>query len=118
NNNFISVASIATSNTSYLDDEVTDIYIHDDYNMQVILRKDAEFYRTVFEAIPIEYYLKCLWKSSVHAPKKEIIQDTFNALFAVAHAVQRGVAVLEIQTTSQQAIDPAAAYAYAMKGII
>jgi len=60
------------------------LYLH---NVQVIFRKDAEFYKTVFENIPVEVFVKYLWKSSnERTVKRENIKLLCNSYFAVAHA--------------------------------
>jgi hypothetical protein len=69
-----------------LDSEAVRILERD--NVQIVLRADAEFYRTVFESIPTEFYYNHLWKSSPACVKREHIQPIFNALFAVAHEAQ------------------------------
>lgn len=101
-----------------LDTEAIKILIPEDVGgIQVVLRKDAEFYRSVFEAIPVVYYRKHIWKSSpvYEGSGTDSIMDHFDALFAIAHA--RGTA-----TTSEYSApvvrDPIKAYEAAMKGII
>ncbi len=106
----------SSSGTGYFDTEIVEIYEHDTLNIQFLLRKDAEFYRKVFEAIPIAFYMKYLWKSSVSAPNRDAIMATFNAFFAVAHATEG--AVSNTAPPSPPVIrDPIKAYEYAMKGI-
>lgn len=104
------------STCSYpFDTEVVKIIQHMDMDLQIVMRKDAEFYRTVFESIPPEYYTKYLWKSSPDCPDRSIIMPTFDAFFAVAHA-QGGKA--PVSTHAPAVRDPLKAYEYAMKGII
>jgi acetolactate synthase regulatory subunit len=96
------------------DDEVVKIMVHLDLDIQFVLRKDAEFYRSVFEAIPPDFYTTYLWKSSIHCTNPKAIMPTFNALFAVAHA-QGGCAPASVSTPVPR--DPLKAYEYAMRGI-
>jgi hypothetical protein len=69
-----------------LDDEA--IKILENGNVQVVLRKDAEFYRTVFESISVNFYYDFLWKSSPASPIRSNIQPIFNALFKAAHSMR------------------------------
>jgi hypothetical protein len=85
--NMIYVDEHQCANTYELDSEAVMILERD--NVQIVLRKDAEFYRTVFESIPVDFYYRYLWKSSPDCAGREHIQPIFNALFAVAHAAQR-----------------------------
>lgn len=98
------------------DTEVVKIIHHLDLNLQIVLRKDAEFYRMVFESIPGKYYVEHLWKSSPHYPDRNAIMPTFDALFAVAHAAQKKPVVAE--PVAPVVRDPIKAYEAAMKGII
>jgi hypothetical protein len=114
NHDFCVSGDPATSPYPY-DTEVVKIMQHTDMGMQIVLRKDAEFYRAVFEAIPPEYYTKYLWKSSPDCPDTSIIMPTFDAFFAIAHA-QGGRSTFSTNTPVVR--DPLKAYEYAMKGII
>lgn len=58
-------------------------------DVQVVLRKDADFYCRVFEKIPTEYFYNHLWKSSPANPQRTLIKSEFNALFEAAHAEER-----------------------------
>lgn len=69
------------------DSEVVSIWERE--YVQVVLRKDAEFYYTVFENIPTDFYYYFLWKSSPACPDRSRIQPIFEALFAVARAVAK-----------------------------
>jgi hypothetical protein len=100
------------------DTEVVKIVQHLDLNLQIVLRKDAEFYRSVFEAIPPEYYTKYLWKSSPSCPDRNFIMPTFDTLFAIAHAQLAIPASSSVSPTHTTPSDPLKAYEYAMKGII
>lgn len=75
------------SNEYYLDSECHMILCKD--NVQVVLRRDAEFYRTVFENIDLQFYYNTLWKSSPANPDRSQIGNIFNMLFNIAH-VARG----------------------------
>lgn len=70
----------------YMDDEA--IAIVEKGPVQVVLRKDAEFYKRVFESISPDFYAKYLWKSSEYAVDTSQIKPIFNALFAAAHAME------------------------------
>lgn len=96
------------------DDEVVKIVVHLDLDIQLVLRKDAEFYRSVFEAIPPEYYTTYLWKSSPSCTNPKAITPTFNALFAVARAQGE---CMPAPVSTPVSRDPLKAYEYAMKGI-
>lgn len=74
------------ANEYYLDSECIAIYVKD--KVQVVLRGDAEFYRTVFENIDLEVYYHYLWKSSPEQPNRYLIGPFFNMLFDIAHATE------------------------------
>lgn len=96
-----------------LDDEAIAIYYMG--QVQVVLRKDAEFYKRVFDSIPIATYYHYLWKSSpLFYGEKDAILPMFNALFAVGHAFE-GTTKPEPLTPVVR--DPIKAYEAAMKGI-
>lgn len=58
-------------------------------NVQIVLRKDAEFYRLVFDNIEPWFYKHYLWKSSgTNTVIRSDIQPIFNMLFAIAHAAR------------------------------
>lgn len=100
-----------------LDNEAVKILVHEDCACQIVMRKDAEFYRKVFEAIPVKFYKSHLWKSSpehVVDVSTESIMATFDALFAVAHA-QETTTTFNPPATPR---DPVKAYEAAMKGLI
>ena len=72
------------SDVSYYDSEALHILQKD--NHQIVLRKDAEFYRRVFENIPIWFYHDFLWKSNGEMPQcdRQRIQPIFEVLFTMA----------------------------------
>ncbi len=74
------------ANEYYLDSECTCILGKE--NVQVVLRTDAEFYKTVFENIDLEVYYYYLWKSSPEKPNRALIGPFFNMLFDIAHATK------------------------------
>lgn len=74
------------ANEYYLDSECTCILGKE--NVQVVLRTDAEFYKTVFENIDLEVYYHYLWKSSPEKPNRALIGPFFNMLFDIAHATK------------------------------
>ncbi|TFH07052.1 MAG: hypothetical protein E4H14_09400 [Candidatus Thorarchaeota archaeon] len=79
-----------------MDDEATQILQRD--NVQVVLRKNAELYRLVFDNIPVEFYHKNLWKSAPYAQiDRSKIQEIFNLMFAVARAALAYAALQEDQ---------------------
>jgi len=56
-------------------------------NIQVVLRKNAEFYRNVFDNIDPDFYYHYLWKSSpVYNSETFSIHKIFNQLFLTARA--------------------------------
>jgi hypothetical protein len=78
--------------SNYLDDEAVAVVTRD--NVQVVLRKDATFYRHVFESISVDFYCKYLWKSSPHHDVKcEDIQPIMNQLFATAHGFHHALPI-------------------------
>lgn len=97
------------------DTEVVKIVRHLDLNLQIVLRKDAEFYRTVFESITSKFYLDHLWKSSPRYPDSNAIMPIFDALFATAHAMEARPSATP--PAPVKVCDPLKAYEYAMKGI-
>lgn len=115
-------ATITQKDGYELDTEVVKMYEHEDVKVQVILRRDAEFYNTVFDAIPASFYVKYLWKSSPTCEDTTLIKPTFNALFAVAHAFHKldPVSPTSSSGTSFEPTnrDPIKAYEFAMKGAI
>ena len=74
------------ANNYYLDTECVCILCKD--NVQVVLRYDANFYKTVFENIDLEVYYHYLWKSSPTQPNRALIGPFFNMLFKIAHATK------------------------------
>lgn len=72
------------ANNYYLDSECVCILCKD--NVQIVLRYDAEFYKTVFENIDLGVYYHYLWKSSPTKPNRFLIGPFFNMLFDIAHA--------------------------------
>ena len=91
NNGFVhtvsSIGGFVNGYSYYMDDEA--IAIVEKGNVQVVLRKDAVFYKRVFESITPEFYAKYLWKSSPYGVNREQIKPIFNALFAAARS-QKG----------------------------
>lgn len=69
-----------------LDDEAAVIFKKG--RVEIVLRQDADFYRSVFENIPVQLYIDHLWKSNPVPPDRKLIQPIFNMLFAVAHGVK------------------------------
>lgn len=74
------------ANNYYLDSECVCILCKD--SVQIVLRRDAEFYKTVFENIDLEVYYHYLWKSSPEKPNRALIGPFFNMLFDIAHATK------------------------------
>lgn len=74
------------ANNYYLDTECVSIMKKG--NTQIVLRRDAEFYKTVFENIDLEVYYHYLWKSSPTQPNRALIGPFFNMLFKIAHATK------------------------------
>jgi hypothetical protein len=58
---------------------------------QVALKRDAEFYRSVFESISPEFYYKFLWKSSPCGVKRTQITPMFNALYRAAKSTKKEI---------------------------
>jgi len=72
----------------YLDTEAIAILAKD--NVQVVLRRDAEFYRTIFENIDPNVYYSFLWKSSPADVDPSKIQILFNQMFTIGHQFKQG----------------------------
>lgn len=71
-----------------LDKEAVTILAMD--NVQIVLRKDAEFYRAVFDQIEPWFYKKYLWKSSGEPTVvRSDIQLIMNMLFDIGRAAQK-----------------------------
>lgn len=68
-----------------LDDETVRILKRD--NVEIALKRNALFYRAVFESIPPETYCSHFWKSSPSGVDRSQITPLFNALYSAAHAV-------------------------------
>lgn len=81
-----SIGAFLNGYDHYMDNEAVAIVERD--NVQVVLRKDALFYKRVFDSISVEFYAKYLWKSSPYGVDPTQIQPIFNALFAAAHAME------------------------------
>ena len=77
---------------SYMDDEAITVVEMD--AVQVVLRKDALFYRRVFDNIPSEFFYRYLWKSSPLQPDRAHIRLIMNTLFAVARSTEGELSVL------------------------
>jgi len=78
---------VATNAEYALDDEAISIWQKD--NVQVVLRKDALFYKRVFDNIDSDVYETLLWKSSpTTTVDREMIQPLFNTFFKIAHAAE------------------------------
>lgn len=75
---------LSPANEYYLDSECVKIYCKD--NIQIVLRYDAELYKTVFDNINLEVYYTYLWKSSPTQPNRDMIGPFFNMLFDIARA--------------------------------
>lgn len=88
---FLSSLGYKALSGEYDDPDTEVVSIVSKGNTQIILRRDAVFYRLVFEYIPVKYYIDYLWKSGPNKPSRKQITETFNALFAVARAIFRGV---------------------------
>lgn len=70
---------------SYMDSEMVAILELDNVELvQVVLRKDAEFYRQIFDNIPVEFYYNYLWKSSpVFNGDRLFISSWFESAFKI-----------------------------------
>lgn len=66
----------------YYDDEALQVLECD--NVQVVLRKDAEFYQKCFESIDYEFYAAYLWKQSPSCDRR-LIQPYFNQMYSLLH---------------------------------
>ena len=75
-----------------MDDEAITVVEMD--AVQVVLRKDALFYRRVFDNIPSEFFYRYLWKSSPLQPDRAHIRLIMNTLFAVARSTEGELSVL------------------------
>jgi hypothetical protein len=86
--------------TEYYDDELIQMFVSEDRAIQVLLRKDVYLYRQVFESIPVELYVRSLWKSSPLRPRTETAKDFndrvsgwFNAKFKEIRTKQEAEAL-------------------------
>lgn len=71
----------SSSIKNYLDSEATIIFKKG--CIDVVLRNDARFYRTVFESIDVGMYAKHLWKGNPSCDRSKI-QPLFNEMFRIA----------------------------------
>lgn len=80
---------IMSSDSVYFDDECLAIFKHRE-NIQVVIRRDAKFYRNVMVSINPDYYYNDLWKSSptMSPATRLLIGARFNQLFAIAHSFE------------------------------
>lgn len=75
---------ISATSSDYFDDEAELILFNN--NIQVVMRKDANFYRNVFERIEPWFFYQYLWKSSPAMTERSQlfeIRRIFNQLFAI-----------------------------------
>lgn len=70
------------TNPEYFDSECVEIFKKD--NSQIVLRCDAEFYKKVFENIPLWFYTNFMWKSSPNIQDPMMIQPMLEVLFLFA----------------------------------
>lgn len=68
--------------SSYYDDEC--VMIFKNSGVDVVLRKDAKFYKSVFDNINPDMYVKHLWKRNPECDRSKI-QPLFNEMFKIAH---------------------------------
>ena len=68
------------SDKGYYDSEAEEILEKEDH--QIVFRLDAEFYRKVFESIPVWFYVDYLWKRNPDV-NRERIQPILEMLFQV-----------------------------------
>lgn len=81
-----------SSNYEYFDDEAVEVLYSED--VQVVMRKSAEFYGAVYESISLDFYYHYLWKSAPMRTAEDVIdlginkqiRDTMNQLFRTARA--------------------------------
>lgn len=84
---FTYTVSCCDSSAYMLDTEAVCILECD--NVQIVLRKDANFYKKVFDNIDLTFYIKYLWKSSpLGTVVRKDIQPIFEMLFNIARASQ------------------------------
>ena len=68
--------------TEYMDNEAISILERD--NIQIVMRKDAEFYKKIFDNINPDFYAVFLWKSSPHFNgNREFIGTWFDQTFMI-----------------------------------
>lgn len=82
----------------YLDTEVVAIY--KSKHIDVVLRKDAKFYKSVFDNIKTDLYVKHLWKRNPECDRSKITL-LFNEMFKIAHQ-KRTKATINKSRESQQ----------------
>lgn len=75
-----------TTSSAYFDSECLGIMKNG--NIDIVLRKDAEFYKSVFDSIDPKMYVEHLWKGN---PKCNCfkIRPLFNAMFKMLHDKQQ-----------------------------
>lgn len=74
--------AVSSTNCEYFDSEAVAI-LHktvDSVSHQIVLRKDAEFYRKVFDNIPVDFYVNYLWKRNIEVDRSKI-RDHFEFLY-------------------------------------
>lgn len=68
----------ASTEYEYLDDNA--VCVMSCRDIQVVMRKDAEAYRKMFESITPEFYHRYVWKSGPYHPDNEQIREIINQL--------------------------------------
>lgn len=75
----------------YKDKLCNDVFSHGALNVQVVLRKDVNIYRDIFESLSSDIYITRLWKSSKYKINKgmdsftegEMIKNYFDGLYSL-----------------------------------
>lgn len=70
---------------SYWDSQLLEMYKHSDFALEVLIRKDVNFYRRAFESISADDFIRYVWKSAPRNRGKEDFREGickyFNDLF-------------------------------------
>lgn len=84
------------------DSECIAVYIRD--NVKVVLRKDAKFYKGVFDNIPVDLYMKHLWRRNPTC-KVEMITPLFNEMFKLAHEKEQNLTKTKVECVTPIKLD-------------
>lgn len=79
---------VDAADRTYWDDLLADMYKHQEFPIEVLIRKSASIYKSSFESLSAEVFMERLWKSSpmrdVNICKAQFsiqVRDYFNGIF-------------------------------------